>query len=83
MYSREVLVLEECWAMCRGQRGKSEWTLKVLTGQRVVEVDGVCVEDVVAAGCSGVDFLVEFAGVEGGVGVVADGDGDDVKDRRL
>ena len=41
------------------------------------------VKNVVAIGCRGVDVLVEFAGVEMGVMVVADGEGDDVKCRRL
>ena len=40
----------------------------------MVEVDGVCFEHVVAIHCSGVDVLVEFAGVEQGVVKVADGE---------
>ena len=40
----------------------------------VVEVDGVCFEDVVAIYRSGVDVLVEFAGVEWGVVEVVDGE---------
>ena len=55
VHSREVLVIDEYLAMCRGQWGGSEWALKVLTRRGVVEVDGVCVEDVVAVGCRGVD----------------------------
>ena len=50
---------------------------------RVVEVDGVSIKDVVAVGCHGVDVLVEFAGVEGGVVVSADGEGDGVGSGRL
>ena len=42
----------------------------------MVEVDGVCVEDVGAAGCSGVYVFVELPGVEWGVVVVADGERD-------
>ena len=83
MHSRKVLVLDEYRAMCRGQRSESEWALKVLTRRGVVEVDRVSVEDVVAAGCRGVDVLVEFSGVEGGVVGVADGDGDGVRGRWL
>jgi hypothetical protein len=83
MYSREVMVLDEYRAMCRGQRGKGEWTLKVLAGRRMVEVDGLCVEDVVTVGCHGVYVLVEFAGVEGGVVIVPDGEGDNVRGCRL
>ena len=78
MYSNEALALDEYRAVCRGQRSKSEWTLKVLTRRGMVEVDGVSVEDVVAVGCRGVDVLAEFSDVEGGVVVVADGDGDGV-----
>ena len=70
--------------LCAGDRGgENEWALEVLTRRRVVEVDGVSVDDVVAVGCRGVDVLVDFAGVEGGVMVVADGEGDDVRGRRL
>ena len=57
MYSREVLVLDEYRAMCRGQRDEGERALQVLAGRRVVEVDGVGVKNVVAIGCRGVDFL--------------------------
>ena len=49
----------------------------------MVEVDGVGVEDVVAICCQGVDVLVEFAGIEGGVVVAADGEGDGVGGGRL
>ncbi len=49
----------------------------------MVEVDGVCVEDLVAVGCRGVYVLDEFAGVEGGVVVVADGEGNRVRGCRL
>jgi hypothetical protein len=49
----------------------------------VVEVDGVGVKNVVAIGCRGINVFVDFAGVERGVMVVTDGEGDDVKDRRL
>ena len=52
-------------------------------GRGIVEVDGVCVGDVVAVGCRGVYVLVEFAGVEGAVVVVADGDGNRVRGCRL
>ena len=78
MYSIEVLVLHEYRAVCRRQRSKSEWTLKVLMRRGMVEVDGASVEDVATVGCRGVDVLVKFAGVEGGVVVVADGDRDGV-----
>ncbi len=40
-----------------------------------MQVNGVCVEDVVAVHCGRVDVLVEFAGIERGVVKVADGDG--------
>ena len=40
----------------------------------MVDVDGVGVKDACAAGCSGVDVLVDFPGVEWGVVVVADGE---------
>jgi hypothetical protein len=49
----------------------------------LVEVDGVSVEDVVAVGYCGVDVLVEFAGVERGVVIVAHGEGDGVRGSRL
>ena len=49
----------------------------------MVYVDGVGVEDVSAAGCSRVDVLVDFPGVEWGVVVVADGEGDCVGCWRL
>ena len=49
----------------------------------MVEVDGVGVKDVVAIGHCGVHVLVEFAGAEGGVVVVADSEGDRVRGRRL
>ena len=47
-------------------------------GRRMVEVDGICLEDVVAISCSGVYVLVEFAGVERGVVIVADGEGNGI-----
>ena len=49
----------------------------------MVEVDGFGVQDVGVVGCRGVDVIVDFAGVEGGVVVIADGEGDGVRDRRL
>jgi len=67
----------------RRKRGKGEKTLQVMAGRRVVEVDRVCINNVVAVGCRGVDVPVDFAGVEGGVMVVADGEGDGVRGRRL
>ncbi len=57
-----------------GQRAESERALEILTRCRVVEVNGVGVEDVGAAGCSGVDDFVDFPGVESGVVIVADGE---------
>ena len=69
--------------MCRGQWGESEWALKVMTRRRVVEVDRVDVEVVVAVGCSRVDVLVDFVGIEWGVVVIAGGEGDDVIGRWL
>ena len=83
VYSDEVLVLDEYWAMCRRQRGKGEGSLHVLAGRRVVEVDRVCVNNAVAVSCRGVDVLVAIAGVEEGVMVVADGEEDDVRGCRL
>ena len=44
----------------------------------MVEVDGVCREDVVAIYRSGVDVLVDFAGVERGVVNVADCEGNGI-----
>jgi hypothetical protein len=49
----------------------------------VVEVNGVGVDYVGAGCCSGIDILVELAGVEGGVIVTADGEGDGVGGSRL
>jgi hypothetical protein len=49
----------------------------------VVEVDGVGVKDIVALCCQGVDVLIKFAGIEGGVVVAADGEGDGVGSGRL
>ncbi len=49
----------------------------------MIEVDGVSVENFVAIGCRRVDVFVDFAGVEWGVMVVADGEGDYVKSRWL
>jgi len=66
-----------------GQRGESEGALEVLPRLGVVEVDGVGVKDVVAIGYCGVHVIVEFAGVEGGVVVVADGEADGVRGRRM
>jgi hypothetical protein len=83
VHSLKELVFDEHRAVCRGQRGESEWALKFLTRRGVVEVDGVSVKDVVAVSCHGAHILVEFAGVEGGVVVVADGEGDRVRGRRL
>ncbi len=47
----------------------------------MVEVDGVGIKYVVAICCRGVDVLVEFTGVEGGVVVTADGERDGVRKR--
>ncbi len=47
------------------------------------EVDGVGIKNIVSVGCRGVDVFSDFTGVEGGVMVVADGEGDDVGGRRL
>ena len=71
----EVLVLDEDWVLRRLKRSECEGTLEVLTGRWIIEVDGVCLEDVVAINCGGVDVLDEFAGVERGVVEVADGEG--------
>ena len=49
--------------------------LEVLTGRWVVEVDVILFKDIVAIHCSGVDVLVELAGVERGAVKVADGEG--------
>ncbi len=49
----------------------------------MVEVDGVGVNNDVAVGCHGVDVFVDLTGVEEGVMVVADSEGDDVSGRRL
>ena len=49
----------------------------------MVEVDGVGVEDVVAICCQGVDVLVKFAGIQGGVIETADDEGDGVGGGRL
>ena len=65
----------------RCHRGESERALQVSAGRRVVEVYGVCVENAVAVGCRGADVFVDFAGVEWGVEVIADGEGDDVSRR--
>ena len=51
--------------MCRRQRGEGERALQVLAGRRVVEVDGVGVEDVVAVGCRRVDVLSIFRALSG------------------
>ena len=72
--ANEVLVLDEDWAVCRGQRGEGERTLQVLAGRGMVLVYGVGLEDVVAVGCRGVDIFVEFAGVDRSVMEIADGD---------
>ena len=47
----------------------------------MVKVDGVCLEDVDAIRCSGIDVLAEFAGVERGVVIVADGKGNSIYGR--
>ena len=83
MHSREVLIFDEYRDVCRGQRGESEGAREVLARRGVGEVDGVGVKDVVAIGCCGLHVLVEFAGVEGGVVVVAESEGDMVRGRRL
>ena len=44
----------------------------------MVEVDGVGLNDVGAVCCSGVDVLVDLAGIQRCVVVVADGKGNDV-----
>ncbi len=49
----------------------------------MVEVDGIDVQDVGVVGCSGIHVLVELAGIEGGVMVIANSEGDRVKGRRL
>ena len=49
----------------------------------MVEVDGVGVDYVGGGCCSRIDILVELAGVEGGVIVTADGEGDGVGGSRL
>ena len=63
----KVLVLDGDWDVRGRHKGKREGTLHVLTRRRVTEVDKICLEDIVAVHCCGVDFLVEFAGVERGV----------------
>ena len=74
MYTREVPIFEKDWTVRWGQRVESKRALKILTRCRVAEVNGVGFEDIGAAGCSRVDVLVEFPGVEWGVVIVADGD---------
>ena len=81
-HSRKVLIFDEDRDVCRGQRVESEGALDVLARRGVVEVDGVGVKDVAIGRC-GVHVLVEFAGVEGGVVVFADSEGDMVRGRRL
>ena len=49
--------------------------MEVLTGRRVVQVDGVSLEEVVAIHCGMVHILVESAGVERGVVKVANDEG--------
>ena len=49
----------------------------------MVEVDAIGVKDVGAGGSCRIHVLVEFAGIEGGVMVVADSEGDRVGGRRL
>ena len=49
----------------------------------MVEVDGVGVDYVGAGCCSRINILVELAGVEGGVIVIADCEGDGVGGSRL
>ena len=68
--TREVLVLDEGWAVIRRKRGEGERTLQVLTGRKMVEAYGVGLENIVAVGCRGVDIFVEFADVERSVMVI-------------
>ncbi len=49
-----------------------------MSGCRVVEVDRVGLKDVDAVGSSGIDVIVDFAGIERCVVVIADGKGDGV-----
>ena len=49
----------------------------------MVKVDRVCFEDIDAVGCGGVYVLVDLAGIEWRVMVVADGNGDGVGGRWL
>ena len=58
----EVLVLDEDGAMRRSHRSECKGTLEVLTGRRVVQVDGVCLEDVVATHCSVVNVFCRVCG---------------------
>ncbi len=83
VYARELLVFEKYWAVCRGQGGEGEGALHVQTGRGMVEVDRVCFEDIGAVGCGGVYVLVNLAGIEWRVMVVADGDRDGVGGRWL
>jgi len=81
--TREVLVFDEEWVVCRRQRGEGERTLHVLTGRKIAEVYGVGLNNVVAVGCRVVDIFVEFAGVERSIMVIANGEGGGVSSRRL
>ena len=63
--TREVLVLDEDWAVCRGKRDEGERTLHVLTGRRMVEVYGVGFKNFVAVGCRGVDILSSLRALSG------------------
>ena len=83
MDTSEVLVLDEDWAVCRGQRSEGERTPQVLAGRVIAEVYGFGLEDDVAVGCRGVHALVEFAGVERSVMEIADGELDSVRNRWL
>ena len=49
----------------------------------MVEVDGIGVQDVGVVSCCGIHVLVELAGIEGGVVVIADSEGDGVGGSRL
>ena len=49
----------------------------------MIEVDRVGLEDNVSVSCCGVDVLVDFAGVERCVVVIADGERDYVGSRML
>jgi hypothetical protein len=63
------------WLCSTSQGERAMW---VLAGRWVVEVDRVGLKDVDAVGCSGVDVLVDLAGIKRYVVVVADGERNDV-----